>query len=104
MLQPENRSKGWEHGEEAVKTILKEKLDIENISLKQTNPVKKGHRKSKRSTTVVCKLQSYKHNNKVLEKDKNSKVPIFLSMKISVMKTGVIEKSSGKEHFFGLGA
>lgn len=47
MLQPENRNKVWKQGEEAVKTILKEKLDLENVSIKQANPLKKKrHRAS----------------------------------------------------------
>lgn len=90
MLQPENRNKVWKQGEERVKTILKEKLDLENVSIKQANPLKKKrHRASQWSRIIVCKLQSDKHNNKMLKKAKKLKGSnIFINEGLSYENRG----------------
>ena len=59
----------WEHCEEQLQNIFKEKLGLDNVQIELAHRVRNKQNKEKKAKprTIVCKVLSYKQKKKVLK-------------------------------------
>ena len=66
----EHNKESWEECEKRIHSMLKERLDIENVEIERAHRAVRKSRNKPR--TIVCKLLRFKDKYKHLEKSKTS--------------------------------
>ena len=80
---PGSENEGWDVTEEKLKKVIKDELDIENVTIERTYRVKRNNDnnenndQTKKPPTVVAKLLHIKDNQDILHEAKSRKTRNF---------------------------